>query len=111
MLEKQGVTRLLALYKQTIIGEIVKMKTILIGVAVFFTSSAAHAADLPRYDPNTYCESVSAVSGGSAMITNECIKMEQTAYNQLKKFGSLSPARQALIATAWLGQLAAVIPF
>lgn len=81
------------LYKPIIIGEIMKMRTALIGATAFCMSSAAYAAELPRYDPNSYCESVSAVSGGSAMITNECIKMEQTAYNNLKRIWESVPSK------------------
>ncbi|CUI51157.1 Uncharacterised protein [Alcaligenes faecalis] len=70
-----------------------KIKIALIGTTAFCMSSTAHAAELPRYDPNSYCESVSAVSGGSAIITNECIKMEQTAYNHLKRMWDSVPSK------------------
>jgi hypothetical protein len=50
------------------------------------------AQDLPHYDVAAYCRQVSDVSGGSAMIYNGCIEMEQDAYNKRKAdWPSLSP--------------------
>lgn len=45
----------------------------------------AWASDIPRYDPPRYCKSVSEFGGGGAMIYNGCIKMEQEAYDGLKR--------------------------
>jgi hypothetical protein len=57
--------------------------------ASLFTVSCISATpslseDIPRYDVESYCKQVSDVSGGSAMINNSCIDMEQEAYNNLK---------------------------
>ncbi|MFP7673354.1 hypothetical protein ACG74X_08360 [Marivita sp. S0852] len=41
-------------------------------------------ADPPRYPVEKYCKSVADISGGSAMIFNGCIEMEQSSYNVLK---------------------------
>lgn len=51
-------------------------------VPLLCTSAAAQS--LPRYDVEAYCQQVADVSGGSSMIYNGCIKMEQEAYNDLK---------------------------
>lgn len=42
------------------------------------------AAEMPRYSVELYCEQVAEVSGGSAMIYNGCIELEQDAYNELR---------------------------
>ena len=42
------------------------------------------AQTVPRYNVEAYCQDVANVSGGSAMIFNGCIDMEQQAYNILK---------------------------
>lgn len=47
-------------------------------------AASATAEGIPRYDADGYCREVAAVSGGSAMIFNGCIEMEQTAYDALK---------------------------
>ncbi len=57
------------------------MKKLLL-LACFFSLSAN--AEIPRYDVEGYCKSVKEVSGGSDMIYNGCIDMEQEAYNSLK---------------------------
>lgn len=46
---------------------------------------AARAEAIPRYDAEAYCRQVAEVSGGSAMIYNGCLDMEQAAYNSLKE--------------------------
>jgi hypothetical protein len=56
-------------------------------------ASPAFADAVPRYDVASYCQTVSDVSGGSAMIYNGCVDMEQIAYNGLKaRWGSI-PSR------------------
>ena len=47
-------------------------------------ASAASAQDLPRYDVEAYCTTVSDFSGGSRMIFNGCIELEQEAYDELR---------------------------
>lgn len=42
------------------------------------------AQTIPRYDVASYCQQVADVSGGSAMIRNGCMDMEQQAYDVLK---------------------------
>ncbi|RVH69248.1 hypothetical protein CN198_14295 [Sinorhizobium meliloti] len=42
------------------------------------------AQDMPRYNPADYCKKVADVSGGSSMIYNSCIEMEQNAYDRRK---------------------------
>lgn len=44
----------------------------------------ARAQSIPRYNVEGYCQQVADVSGGSAMIFNGCMDMEQQAYNALK---------------------------
>jgi len=51
----------------------------------FALSVPAQAQSLPRYDVEAYCRTVAEVSGGSAMIFNGCIDMEQDAYDGLKR--------------------------
>ncbi|MBO9428194.1 hypothetical protein [Sulfitobacter sp. R18_1] len=55
-------------------------------------SSAAEAGSIPRYGVEAYCQEVSDFGGGSAMLYNGCIDMEQTAYNGLKSAWSRIPA-------------------
>lgn len=65
--------------------------TVFASTIAFFTSASAQS--IPRYDPPRYCEKVSDVSGGSRMIYNGCLQMEQEAYDALKlSWGSL-PSR------------------
>ncbi len=47
--------------------------------------SPAAAQSIPRYDVPAYCQQVADISGGSSMIYNGCIKMEQEAYDTLKR--------------------------
>lgn len=42
-------------------------------------------AQIPKYDVESYCKSVADISGGSSMIFNGCIEMEQEAYDDLKQ--------------------------
>ncbi len=48
-------------------------------------------AEVPRYDVEGYCEKLKKVSGGSDMIYNSCIDMEQDAYNNLKPNWAIYP--------------------
>lgn len=48
----------------------------------------ALAGDIPRYNVEAYCKQVADISGGSSMIYNGCIDMEQEAYNSLKPLWS-----------------------
>jgi len=52
---------------------------------------SAHA--VPRYDVPNYCKEVSDISGGSSMIYNSCIEMEQDAYDGLKSQWESIPSR------------------
>lgn len=54
--------------------------------------ASALAADIPRLNPERYCNEVAQAGGGSAMIRNGCIEMEQNAYNKLKGYWSALPA-------------------
>ncbi len=47
-------------------------------------ASSGQAQTIPRYNVENYCQQVAEVSGGSAMIFNGCMEMEQQAYNELK---------------------------
>ena len=44
----------------------------------------AAAQDMPRYNPADYCQRVADVSGGSSVLYNSCIEMEQSAYDKRK---------------------------
>jgi hypothetical protein len=55
--------------------------------------SSAAAESIPRYEVPAYCQQVADVSGGSSMIYNGCIDMEQEAYNALKTSWSSVPSR------------------
>ncbi|MGH0214428.1 hypothetical protein NKY66_10990 [Sinorhizobium meliloti] len=57
-----------------------------VAAALIFLSWATSTAaqDMPRYDPANYCQKVADVSGGSSMIYNSCIEMEQNAYDKRK---------------------------
>ncbi|PDT32351.1 hypothetical protein CO660_00205 [Rhizobium sp. L9] len=52
--------------------------------ALIATTGPAHADSIPRYDPAQYCKKVSLAGGGSQMIYNGCVEMEQNAYDELK---------------------------
>ncbi|WP_281841205.1 hypothetical protein [Sinisalibacter aestuarii] len=47
-------------------------------------AAPAQAQTIPRYNAEGYCQQVADISGGSAMIFNGCMDMEQQAYNALK---------------------------
>lgn len=61
--------------------------------AVAIYPNHASAENLPRLSPERYCDQVAQVSGGSAMIRNGCIEMEQDAYNKLKQIWGDLPAK------------------
>lgn len=68
--------------------------------ALFITNFAfaclavpAQAQTIPRYNVESYCQQVADVSGGSAMIFNGCMDMEQQAYNVLKPNWAKIPGR------------------
>lgn len=65
---------------------------ILLGTFVIHPGYAS-AANLPRLSPERYCDEVAQVSGGSSMIRNGCIEMEQDAYNKLKRIWESLPAQ------------------
>ncbi|MDV7341791.1 hypothetical protein RYZ26_19480 [Terasakiella sp. A23] len=70
------------------------MKLIIYLSFVFLAfSETANASELPRYDVNGHCENVSKVSGGSNMIFNSCIDMEQKAYVNIKTTWSETPQK------------------
>lgn len=54
-------------------------------------ASLAQAQTIPRYNVEGYCQRVADVSGGSAMIFNGCMDMEQQAYNVLKAMWAQLP--------------------
>ena len=62
-------------------------------LAIAFQTLPAHAQTIPRYDVAGYCEEVANVSGGSAMILNGCMDMEQEAYNALKSVWAQIPSK------------------
>lgn len=53
----------------------------------------AAAQSIPRYDVPGHCNQVADVGGGSSMIYNGCIKLEQEAYDSLKSAWSGIPSR------------------
>ncbi|RWB93120.1 MAG: hypothetical protein EOQ56_35490 [Mesorhizobium sp.] len=55
--------------------------------------SPAAAQSIPRYEVTAYCQQVADVSGGSSMIYNGCMKMEQEAYDTLKTSWPGIPSR------------------
>ncbi|RWD31317.1 MAG: hypothetical protein EOS22_04655 [Mesorhizobium sp.] len=54
---------------------------------------AAHAQQIPRYDVAGYCRQLSDTGGGSAIVYNGCIDMEQNAYNKRKPQWPSLPAK------------------
>jgi hypothetical protein len=51
----------------------------------------AQAQTIPSYDVEVYCRQVADVSGGSAMVFNGCIDMEQQSYDVLKTLWAQLP--------------------
>lgn len=74
------------------------MKKLIISVLVigFCHPTLVMAQGLPRYDPRNYCKTVSDFSGGSNMIFNTCVDMEQRAYDAMKhRWGSIPAKTQS----------------
>lgn len=69
------------------------MKRVLLLALLAFPYLGAHASEMPRYSPEGYCQQVADVSGGSSMIFNGCIDMEQQSYNSLKRVWASIPSR------------------
>lgn len=69
------------------------MKLILGMAMAVLVSTTAWAETIPRYDPPGYCRQVSEVSGGSEMIYNGCLEMEQDAYDALKASWDSLPSK------------------
>lgn len=57
------------------------------------SAGPATAQDIPRYPVERYCQEVANVSGGSRMIYNGCIDMEQDAYDRLRRSWANLPAQ------------------
>lgn len=74
-------------------GKQLTSRTALAICAMLLISSAVEASDLPRYDPKKFCREVANVSGGSAMIEEGCMQIEQQAYNNLKSSWASYPER------------------
>lgn len=51
----------------------------LLGAIVIYPNHAS-AVNLPQLSPERYCDEVAQMSGGSPMIRNGCVEMEQDAY-------------------------------
>lgn len=58
-----------------------------------FSAPFAAKAEIPFYEVEEYCRSVSEFSGGSMMIYNGCIQMEQSSYDSLVRVWSTLPSR------------------
>lgn len=72
-------------------------KTIILVAAgaggVFALNGTAMAQDMPRYDVTAHCGKVAAFGGSpSEVVRNGCMKMEQSAYDELKGQWSVFPA-------------------
>lgn len=66
------------------------MRKTLLTALLFLPFGTTIAENMPRYNPEQYCQQVANISGGSSMIFNGCIDMEQQSYNNLKaRWGSL----------------------
>jgi len=69
------------------------MKRVFAGAIILMVISApVYAESVPRYDVSAHCTEVSNVSGGSNMIYNGCVDMEQTAYDSLKRVWNSIPS-------------------
>lgn len=69
------------------------MRKILLFTLLTLPYTGVQAKEMPRYDPEAYCQQVANVSGGSSMIFNGCIDMEQQSYNNLKSVWASIPNR------------------
>lgn len=67
----------------------------IVSLVTLMTVSATYAQPIPRYDPEAYCKQVSDISGGSAMIYNGCMDMEQEAYDKRKNEWASIPQKTA----------------
>lgn len=56
------------------------MKRIVAAAALVALPLAAQAQDLPRYDPEAYCDNIA----DSTSLYNHCVKREQESYNALR---------------------------
>lgn len=68
------------------------MRGLITMALVFSPLSMAMAQDasMPRFDVENHCQQVAEMSGGSHMIYNGCMDMEQSAYDGLKgRWGGL----------------------
>ncbi|RRI02296.1 hypothetical protein EH240_12575 [Mesorhizobium tamadayense] len=61
--------------------------------AMLATVTVAHAQQIPRYDAAAYCRQISDTGGGSAVVYNGCMDMEQNAYNKRKPQWPSLPAK------------------
>ena len=61
------------------------MKKAIIVSLLFTIPALAHAAGVPKYDVNKFCDQVAKAADGSATVRNACIDAEQETYNKLKK--------------------------
>lgn len=66
---------------------------VIIAVSLHLFPGSVAAKDLPRYDVEAYCTTVSEFSGGSRMIFNGCIELEQEAYDELRATWAALPER------------------
>lgn len=62
-------------------------------VLIALGATSASAQTLPRYAVEAHCKTVSDFSGGSMMIYNSCVDMEQTAYRSLQQKWAGLPRR------------------
>lgn len=70
------------------------MKRVIVSVAALLAAqSPVVAQEIPRYDPEKYCRDVANAIGGSAVIYNSCVGMEQSAYDALKARWTGLPVR------------------
>lgn len=69
------------------------MRKTLLFLFLSISGMSAHASEIPRYNPEAYCRQVANVSGGSSMIFNGCLDMEQESYNNLKRIWVSIPNR------------------
>lgn len=67
--------------------------------------TSAYTQEVPRYDVPSYCQGVTDFGGGSSVIYNGCIEMEQEAYDSLKLawFAASSRARSYCDGVARMG--------
>lgn len=78
-----------------------KLGFILLATSVSVTS--ALAAEIPRYDVESWCKTVAASAGGSsALIYNGCFDQEQDAYSALKQSWGATPDKTR----RWCNQVA-----